>query len=112
MTLQTAIKKAKIAIQKSQLDPVNTVKRETALQEMAIANQLSREQNNRLWWKNEILIKPHYSLQPDSWYIETKTVQWGIDNMPEWAQNGKIEPDLHVSINGIAYTEAPKSASR
>ena len=112
MSLQPAIKRAKKAIQDYLLNPENDKKREKALAEIENANTVSDEYGRRRYWRNELLVVPHYDLVPSSWYAETRETQWSIERMPDWARNGKLVPELGTDISGRAYTVAPKSTPR
>jgi hypothetical protein len=111
---QAAIKRAKKAIQAYILDPENEKKYATAVVEVNNADEVVGN-GNRKYWRQEVLMVPHYGLVPTSWYAKTfKVEQWSLERMkmPEWAKNGKLEPDLGVNILGHAYTTPPKSAER
>lgn len=109
--LQPAIKRAKKSIQNSLLHPGDLKKKKIALDEIENANNIS-SQNGRIKWQTEMLIIPHYNLCPGDWYLSTNEIQWSIDKMPKWVENGKNEPDVNYSINGISYTSAPNSVKR
>lgn len=115
MSLQPAIKRAKLAIQSLLLDPKNPQKRVIALREIENADNVSATAGRRRW-RYEILVVPHYDLFAGSWYgeshIKTTEPVWDIDRMPVWAENGKTEPTIGEIVNGKEYTQPPKSAER
>ena len=112
MTVQSTIKRANNAIRDSLLQPGSIILMRKAIDEIDKADS-EVYRNSRTNWKKEVFIAPHYNWKMGtSWYCETKEDQWGIDRMPSWAFNNKKEPSEGESICGIAYTVAPKSASR
>ena len=115
LSLQPAIKRAKLAIQALLLDPENPKKRVIALREIENADKNSSVAGRRRW-RFEYLIVPHYDLFASSWYgeshIKSTEPVWDIDRMPEWAKNGRPEPAHGEIVNGKEYTQPPKSAER
>jgi hypothetical protein len=110
-----AIKRAKKAIQKLLLntDESKSEKlRKTAEEEIENAN---KNCGDRKYWREEVLIKSNKqfsdSVLSSSWYTKTKTVQWSLTRMPEWAKNGADEPNAGTTIEGKPYTIAPPSVS-
>jgi hypothetical protein len=115
-----AIKRAKVDIQKYLLN-TNPAKAD-ALREAAEASIANADEHagGRREWRKEVLLASnqpfcrlfHPGATNFGWYLPTKTVQWGIDKMPDWARNGKAEPDSGTLIEGKSYIKSPPSQSR
>jgi len=119
-----AIKRAKMDIQKHILN-TNPAK-SGALREAALASIRNAHdctgRGGRHNWRNEVLIASNQQFSGEffrdsgatnfNWYVLTETPQWGIDIMPDWARNGKSEPNRGALIEGKSYTMAPKSQAR
>jgi hypothetical protein len=112
-----AIKRAKKAIQKLLLneDASKTEKlRATAEEEIANANKHCG--SDRKYWREEVLIVSNKAFSDtvgsSSWYTKTRFIQWGLTKMPDWARNGKDEPNTGTIIEGKAYTKALPSQPR
>ena len=110
-SIPIAIKRAKKAIQKYILHPCEKHKI-IAEEEIENANNISKN-TDRKEWKKELFIISYraFSLKLGStnWYDKTREVQWSLDKMPEWARNGKEEPDTGYAFGEHSYTKAPKS---
>lgn len=111
---ESVIKAAKKAIQAYHISPSDAT-RVAAESAIATANANC---GNRCDWNQEILILPHYGhfdaekTRP-IWYLKTRgEVQWSMDTMPEWANNGADEPVVGTIVNGVTYSLRPKSQSR
>jgi hypothetical protein len=110
------IKRAKKAIQKLLLNKDESKRaklRETA--EIEIANA-DKHCGDRKYWREEVLIasnQPFCQTIPNSsWYCKLRAVQWSLTKMPEWAENGKDEPNDGQLIEGKSYVKAPPSQPR
>jgi|LauGreDrversion2_2_1035103.scaffolds.fasta_scaffold02021_3 hypothetical protein len=119
-----AIKRAKVDIQKHLLN-TNPAKagalREAALASIANADDCTGR-SGRHNWRNEALLASNQQFSGEfykesgrnffNWYVLTGREQWGIDKMPDWARNGKPEPNRGTPIEGKSYTMALKSQPR
>ena len=119
-----AIKRAKTDIQKHLLN-TNPTKAD-ALRQAAAASMANADnctgRAGRYNWRNELLIASNQQFSGEfykesgrnffNWYVLTGREQWGIDKMPDWARNGKPEPNRGASIEGKSYTMALKSQPR
>jgi hypothetical protein len=112
-----AIKRAKKAIQKLLLnkDASKTEKLRTTAQE-EIENANKHCGSDRKYWREEVLIVSNKqfsdTIPNSSWYTKLRTIQWSLTKMPEWALNGKDEPNTGTSIEGKPYTKALPSQPR
>jgi hypothetical protein len=111
-SVQPAIKRAKMAIQKALLNPGDETLIITAMEEIKNADDVTSKKG-RSDWRGDIFIVPHYSLFEGNWYCnQWKQTHWSINKMPAWAYNGKVEPNLGELVLGREYTAAPKSTER
>jgi hypothetical protein len=77
-TLPTAIKQAKLAIQKANKNPEDYYAREDAENKIKIADYWANKTHNRMRWRFESNIKPNYEKGHD-WYELKPTIQWDFE---------------------------------
>jgi hypothetical protein len=110
------IKRAKKAIQKLLLN-TDASKTETlkATAEIEMANA-DKHCGDRKYWREEVLITSNQpfcqSIPNTSWYCKVRAVQWSLTKIPEWAKNGKDEPNAGEMIEGKPYVNPPPYQSR
>lgn len=113
-SLPIVIKRAKKAIQKYILHPCEK-HRIIAEEEISNANRISKN-SDRKHWKRELFIISHQHFSSkfgsSNWYNKTNEEQWNLEKIPEWARNGKDEPDSGYKIGEHNYVKAPKSNGR
>jgi len=112
-----AIKRAKKAIQKWHLNADPSKAEELRTEAEIESANADKNCGDRKYWRQEILIASNQlfceSVGNTSWYCKTyRVVQWGFTKMPDWAQNGKDEPNEGVIIEGKPYVKSPPSQPR